>query len=141
MNATTDSPNVRAIRAHIAAFSKGDIETLTLQCTEDVVWTPPLSRGIVPYNQPWTGRAGVREYCTRLIGALDWQSFEIPLVLDAPPDNVVILGKESFTVKATGRAVDNIFLANFRLRDGLIAEFLLCENTELVAWAFQPGRT
>jgi hypothetical protein len=40
-------------------------------------------------------------------------------------------------VRATGKTVDNLFLALFKLRDGLIAEFTFCENTELVAAAFQ----
>jgi ketosteroid isomerase-like protein len=138
--ALTESLNVQAIRAHIAAFSRGDIDAICLQCTEDVIWNPPATRGIIPYNTPRIGREGVRDYCTRLMGALEWQAFDIPMVLDAPPDHVVIKGVETITVRATGKRLDNIFLTAFRMRDGLIAEFTLCENTELVAWAFEPGR-
>ncbi len=133
----TAQDNIKAIQTHIATFAKGDIEAICLQCTEDVVWTPPLSHGIIPYNQIWHGRAGVAEYCRRLMGALEWQSFEVPVLLPAGDDHVVILGKEVFTIRATGIQVDNLFLTLFKLRDGLIAEFTLCENTELVAAAFQ----
>lgn len=133
----TAHDNIEAIKVHVASFAKGDIDAVCLQCTEDVVWTPPLSNGIVPYNKLWKGRDGVRQYCTLLMGSLEWQSFEIPVMLPAGDEHVVILGKETFTVRTTGVRIDNLFLTLFRLRDGLISEFTLCENTELVAAAFQ----
>lgn len=131
-----DQENIKAIQDHIAAFGRGDIETITRQCTEDVVWNPPLSEGIIPYNRPWQGRDGVRQYCSLLMGALEWESFEIPLLLAAQDDHVLIMGKERFKVRATGKTVNNTFITVFKMRDGLIAEFTLCENTELVAAAF-----
>jgi ketosteroid isomerase-like protein len=135
-----DSANVAVIREHVDYFTSGNIDAICNQCTDDVLWAPPVSRGIVPYNRVSQGRESVREYCRGLIGALEWQSFEVPAMLDAPPEHVVMMARESFIVKATGRKVDNVLLTLFRLRGGRIAEFTLCENTELVAWAFKPGR-
>jgi ketosteroid isomerase-like protein len=133
-----ESANVQAIRTHIATFGRGDIDGVCAQCTEDVLWNPPATRGPVAYNRLWRGREGVRQYCTMLMNAFDWQSFEVPLVLDAPPEHVVIMGRETFTARATGKRIDNLFLTTFRMRDGMIAEFTICENTELVAWALTP---
>lgn len=124
------------IKTHIASFAAGDIEAVRRQCTEDVVWTPPRSAGIIPYNKPWRGRDGVAEYCRLLREALEWESFEIPVLLAAQDDHVVIVGREVITVRATGKRVDNTFLALFKVRDGLIAEFTFSENTELLAAAF-----
>jgi ketosteroid isomerase-like protein len=70
------------------------------------------------------------------MGNLEWQSFEVPVIVADQNDNVVILGREVFTIRKTGKQVDNTFLTLFKMRDGLIAEFTLCENTELVAAAF-----
>ncbi|KAA5604089.1 hypothetical protein F1188_17515 [Roseospira marina] len=132
----TDQENIKAIQTHIASFGQGDIDAVCLQCTEDVVWTPPISDGRIPYNKPWSGRDGVREYCTLLMGNLEWQSFEVPVIVADQNDHVVILGREVFTIRKTGKTVDNTFLTLFTMRDGLIAGFTLCENTELVAAAF-----
>lgn len=130
----SEQANIDAIRVHIATFGRGDIAGIQQQCTEDVVWSPPMSNGRIVYNRPWQGRDGVGEYCRLLMGTFEWQAFDVPLIL-AQGDHVVILGKETFTVRATGVKIDNTFLALFRMRDGLIAEFTLCENTELVAAA------
>lgn len=136
----TKQENLEFIRTHIAAFGKGEINTLLQQCTPDVIWTPPISHGVIPYNQPWRGREGVREYLSLLFGALEWSSFEIVALLAAQENHVIFLGKESFKVRTTGNIVDNnVFLALFKIRDGMIAEFTLCENTELVAAAFLPS--
>jgi ketosteroid isomerase-like protein len=134
----SDSRNIQAIKAHIDAFTHGDIDAICLQCTEDVIWNPPVSRGLVPYNSTGTGRGKVRDYCTGLMGSLEWSAFDVPVLRDAPPEHVIMLATESFTVRATGKKVDNVLLTLFRMRDGLISEFHLCENTELVAAAFLP---
>ena len=134
----SESRNIRAIRTHIESFTHGDIDAICLQCTEDVVWSPPVSRGVVPYNSTGTGRAQVRAYCEGLMGSLEWSAVAVPFLHEAGPEHVIMLATETFTVRATGRKVDNVLLTLFRMRDGLISEFTLAENTELVAAAFQP---
>ncbi len=130
----SDQANVEAIKAHIAAFTKQDIEAVRKQCTEDVVWTPPSSKGVLP-SKTFRGRDGVAEYCKLLIDALDWEAFEVPLILAADDDHVVVKGREIFTVRATSTRLDNTIIMLFKMRDGLIAEVVMCDRTDHEAQA------
>jgi ketosteroid isomerase-like protein len=135
-----ESAHVAAIRAHVGFFTAGDIDAVCAQCTEDVRWVQPIAPWLDPDVGVAHGRAAVRAYCARLTGALRWQSFEVLSLLDAPPEHVVMLARETFTVKATGQRVDNRLLTLFRLRDGLIAEATICQNTEFLDLASMPGK-
>jgi len=137
----TTQEHLTAIRTHVASFGKGDIEAIKLQCTEDVTWQPPLSRGIIPYNKKWQGREGVATYLGMLFKYLDWKSFQVLKLLGADDNHVILVGGETFVVRTTGKQIDNIFAGVFKLRDGLIEEFIFCENTEMVAWAFVPDES
>lgn len=130
----TEQENTRRVQEAFAAFGRGDIPALLNALTDDVEWRVAGPRE-VPYAGLWRGRQQVEEFFKSL-GTVDIEQFE-PQEFITQEDTVVVLGRERFRVKATGKAVENPWALVFRLRQGKIAQFRTYEDTAAVAAAFR----
>jgi uncharacterized protein len=115
--------NIPAVQAMYAAFGEGNIPAILGHLAEDVVWEYGLVDSGVPWLKHRRGRAEVSGFFDALAG-LDFQRFQPKTFLESG-DTVVSLIDVTFTVKSTGRTVDEVdevHVWRFN-RDGQVASF------------------
>lgn len=126
--------NVNVVHECYAAFGLGDLERMLATLATDLVWELPASSVI-----PWAGRFEGHEGFTRFLTALgtyaDAESFE-PRHFIADGEYVVVLGRERFRVKSTGKTWTTEWAHAFTVVDGKITTFYEHTDTAAIAAAF-----
>ena len=104
-----------------AAFGRGDLPAILAACAENVDWRSHAP-SCTPFAGRYSGRAGVGEFFGKLLSGAQFTSFE-PRRFLADGDTVAVLGRDTGTAVATGRAFADDWVHVFVIRDGKIAEF------------------
>jgi len=130
----TTEANVELVRGAYAAFGAGDLQRLLGLMAPDVVWEFPPS-DVIPWAGTFTGAGEVARFFAALVEHSDAEAFE-PLHFVASDDRVVVLGRERFRVKSTGRTWTCEWAHAFTVRDGRIASFREHTDTAAMAAAF-----
>jgi ketosteroid isomerase-like protein len=127
-----DEKNLQVVQDMLAAQKRRDTACVLDALTEDVEW-----RG----SSDVTGSRSLRG--REEVGGLFTKIFEDVEILDskiedyiAQGDKVVILGQETFRLKATGRTLENHYAIVYTVRDGKIARCQAYDDTAVVAAAF-----
>ena len=115
-----DETPTDAVRRMFAAFGRGDLDALLETIHPESRWTyyganPQLAAAT------FDGRAGVRRFFEGILERLTITGFE-PHQFVAEGDTVVIFGRETGTVRATGRPFRNEWAQRYVVRDGLIVD-------------------
>jgi len=129
--------NVALVQEAYAAFGAGDIQKLLGLMTPDVVWEFPAS-SIIPWAGTFTGPGEVARFFSALMENSEPGEFE-PLDYIASGDRVVVLGRERFRAKATGRSWACEWAHAFTVRDGKIAAFREYTDTAAMTQALGKG--
>lgn len=129
--------NVALLRDAYAAFGVGDLPKLLGLMTPDIVWEFPPSSAI-PWAGTFKGVGEVARFFATLMEHSDPESFE-PLQFVASEDRVVVLGRERFRVKSTGRTFACEWAHAFTVRAGKIASFREYTDTVAIASALAKG--
>jgi len=129
--------NVALVQEGYAAFGSGDMQTFLGLMTPDVVWEFHASTGL-PWAGTFTGPDGVARFFAALLEQSEPEAFE-PLQYVASDDRVVVLGRERFRVRATGRSWDCEWAHAFVVRDGKIAAFREYTDTAAMTQALAKG--
>src|SRR5579883_3274305 len=114
--------NVTLVQDAYAAFGRGDIGYITEHCTTDTVLQV---HG--PANLPTVGTYHGREGVGRFFQAIASTQTEMSLTPEryiTEGDTVVALCQYEARVKATGKKAKSYVAHFFRLRDGLLAEWV-----------------
>ena len=127
----TTERNVQLVQDAYAAFGAGDLPKMLSLLAPDVVWEYPPS-DVIPWAGTRTGVDGVAGFFAALMEHSQPDEFE-PLHFVASEDRVVVLGRERFRAKSTGRTWACGWAHAFTVRDGKIAGF--CEYTDTAATA------
>lgn len=142
--ASAPSPRLDASTANLAAarrlyadFLAGDIAAVQAAMADDVVWTIP-GPATLPYAGTRHGKAEWQGYLQGL-GAADIVSFE-PQRFLAEGDTVVVLGRESLKVKATGKIFSGDWAQALTFRDGKLVRFQSFDDTAAAVDAFTTAR-
>lgn len=129
--------NVETVQEMYASFGRGDVPAILSKLADDVVWDDDATKSNVPFIQPRRGRDGVGEFFQSL-AAVDFTNFE-PTELLANGNTVVALLNVAFTVKATGKKVDQNSQAHiWRFNDkGQVTSFRHRVDTHAQHLAFE----
>lgn len=96
--------NVQTVQSIYEAFGRGDIDAILSHLSDDVLWEYDKPESDIPWLEQRHGRAEVPRFFEAL-GALEFHKFQPKTLLESE-NKVVALNDVSFTVKATGRKVD-----------------------------------
>lgn len=129
--------NVALVQEAYAAFGAGDIEKLLGMMTPDIVWEFPAS-SVIPWAGTFTGPGEVAKFFSAIAEHSEPEAFE-PLHYMASDDRVVVLGRERFRAKPTGRSWACEWAHSFIVRNGKIAAFREYTDTAVMTQALSKG--
>jgi ketosteroid isomerase-like protein len=129
--------HVALVQDAYAAFGAGDLHRMLGLMTSDIVWEFPAS-SVIPWAGTFTGPGEVARFFSALMENSEPEVFE-PLNYIASGDRVVVLGRERFRAKATGRSWACEWAHAFTVRDGKIAAFREYTDTAAMTQALGNG--
>jgi uncharacterized protein len=113
--------SIDLVRSVYAAFGRADLPAVLAALAEDVDWRY-CGPAAAPYSGRFRGREGAKRFFETYLAAFALTSFE-PQRFLADGETVVVLGRESGSVAATGRSAAYDWVHVFVVRDGKVAEF------------------
>ena len=134
----TPQKNTAVIKEAYEAFTHGDIQGMLERMTEDVRWTFPGLRDVIPYAGEFKGRAAVARYFELLAASEDVQAFE-PREFVAEGDSVVVCGYYRSRVKATGREIEGEWVETFHMHNGKIVSSQYYVDTAAMVAAYSAA--
>jgi uncharacterized protein len=126
------SENKQFIRRMYDAYSKGDIDAVLANMTDDFTWYAP---GAAPFAGQRRGREEMRAFFAESLRWVQMDQFDVDDVL-ADGDKVVVLGRQRGTVRETGRHFETRWAHVYTLRGGKAATGEVFTDTHAVASAF-----
>jgi ketosteroid isomerase-like protein len=129
--------NIALIHDAYAAFGVGNLEKLLGLMTPDIVWEFPAS-DVIPWAGTYTGPREVGRFFSQLMEHSEAEVFE-PRHFIASEDRVVVLGRERFRAKSTGKRWECDWSHAFVVRDGKIAAFREYTDTAGMGRALGKG--
>lgn len=118
-----------------AAFAARDVKAVLAMLTDDIEWHGAKSMDI-PYGGFRKGKAEVEKFFARIGQSIAYASFEASEYV-AHNERVVVIGREKFLVKQTGKHVANEWAMFFNVRQGRISRFQVYEDTAAVMAGFR----
>lgn len=116
-----EQQNVDVVRRGYEAFGRGDLNTLLTLFDDNIHWSSPGPADL-PTAGVRRGRQQVAEFFTAVDEVFEIQQFD-PHTFVAQGDRVIVLGRETSRVKATGKLLDAEWAHAFTLQDGKIVAF------------------
>lgn len=113
--------NTEIVKKGYECFGTGNIEGLLELYSEDVLWNTPKVDNAV-YSGARSGKAAVAEFFELLDASEEFSEFETTEFI-AEGDKVVVLGKFTATVKATGKTFSSDWVHITTVKDGKITGF------------------
>jgi uncharacterized protein len=133
----SEQSNVALVQKALAAFGQGDLETAVSCFAGDVAIQHPMPKEIWPWCGRSSGRRALANFLSEMSRVLSFEVFEAREFI-AQGDKVVVNVFERPRVKATGKVFDNDYVHIYTVRDGLIAEVKIFEDTAMVQAALRP---
>ena len=132
-----EQENIGLVRQAYENFTRGEINALLGQFSDDIEWRQPGVEGAPLYRERH-GREQVAEFFAELDAAEEVVTFE-PREFIAQGDRVVVLGRYRFSVRETARQYESEWAHVFTVRDGKIATFQEYMDTAALRAAFQQA--
>ena len=126
----------KLIESLYAAFSRGDLDTILRNVTDDVEWVE-FGPASIPFTGVHHGRESVKRCLTLVKVTQSDLRIRITEFVSAG-DTVVAAIRYSGRVTATGRAFDTSAVQVFTFRDGKVASFRDYFDTAQLATAYTP---
>ncbi|HEY0834671.1 MAG TPA: nuclear transport factor 2 family protein [Azospirillum sp.] len=123
----TRAQTLAVVREALTRFAAGDVEGLLKLLDEDVEWQEPDTAGRLPWSGCYRGKSGVLIWLQAL-GAIDDLRVE-PREFLVDGDRVVVLGRETGRMRATGRGYECDVALVFTIAGGRIAAMRVFANT------------
>ena len=127
--------NLQLIQTVYEAFGRGDVPFIASKVRPEARWDFNVTSSDVPWHVPVSGPAEVPKFLAAFLGNVELEAFE-PRQFIAAGDDVVAHIRIAYTVKRTGKRVDEEQLHWWTVRDGRIARLRHFEDTAQVmaAW-------
>lgn len=113
--------NTEIVQDAYGKFGSGDIAGLIEMLAADVDWRVPEIEGST-FGGAWSGHEGVGKFFGALVADENITAFE-PREFIADGDKVVVLGKSTASVHATGKTYETEWIHVFTVSDGKITGF------------------
>ena len=128
----SEQANVSKLQEMYAAFSRGDVDTILRNVTDDCDWgTESVIASAVPWYIVRYGREGVGDFFSTLASEVDFQSF-VPSVFAGTGDRVFVKLDYEYKFRKNGRSAATGAVHEFTFRDGNVARFRAYEDTAAV---------
>jgi uncharacterized protein len=130
--------NLAAVKGAYGAFKRGDIPTVLSIMAEDIEWTTPGPKDVVPFVGRFKGRDAVAKFFEALATHEEIVTFE-PHEFIVDGDVVVAGVYYKARVKSTGRIYEGETVHVFRFRNGKVASFREYLDTVQMAAAYKAA--
>jgi uncharacterized protein len=130
--------NIAAVKGAYEAFIRGDIKAVLSIMDQDVNWTTPGQRELVPFAGQFKGRAAVAKFFEALAASEVELIFE-PREFVAEGDSVVAFVHYWVHAKATGRTYEGEGVHFYQFRNEKVASFREFFDPALIGSAPMPG--
>ena len=132
--------NIELVQKAYDAFARGDIAGILETLSSEVDWLISGPKGIVPFVGRRRGPQQVAHFFSELAESQTAELFE-PLEFIEGPDKIVVLGRQRWQVKSTGRIYNDEWAHVFSVANGKITKFQEYHDTaaEAAAHADFPG--
>ena len=127
--------NVALIQSIYQAFGRADVAFIASKVRPEARWDFNVTHSDVPWHVPVTGPAEVPKFLGTLMEHVQLETFE-PLHFVASGDDVIAHIHIAYTVRKTGKRVDQEQLHYWTVRDGRVARLRHFEDTAQVIAAF-----
>lgn len=130
-----EDANTETIRKCYEKFGQGDISGLLEHLSDEIDFSVPEVEN-APYGGLWHGRSQVERFFELIEGAEHLTDFEAREFI-AQGDRVVVLGRSTATVRATGRHYSTEWVHIHTVKDDKITAFVEFFDTAAALRAFQ----
>ena len=113
--------NIDLVQSGYAAFGRGDVPGLLALLDQDIEWKTPGPSDL-PTAGTRRGPAQVAEFFGTLGQIVNIEHFE-PHTFVADGERVVVLGRETFEVRATGNRLNHEWCHVFTIRNSRVVSF------------------
>ena len=128
--------NVQLIQSVYEAFGRGDVAFIASRVRADARWDFNVTTSDVPWHVPVTGPAEVPRFLAAFVENVQLEAFE-PKRFMATENDVIVHLRLAYTVKRTGKRVDQEQLQWWKVEGGKIAQLRHFEDTAQVIAACQ----
>ncbi len=132
-----EEANTRTVQEGYEKFESGDIPGLLDLCSQDIDWNVPEIEN-APFAGSWHGRESLGDFFNLLSATEEITDFEAREFI-AQGDKVVVLGRSTSTVLATGRHYSTEWVHIFTVKDGKMTNFNEFFDTAAALRAFQKA--
>lgn len=131
-----EPPGTTLIQEIYGAFGRGDLKAVSSLVRPDALWDFNVAESDVPWHVPVTGPAEVERFLVAFVENIDLHAFE-PLRFLEVENEVLVHLHLSYTVKRTGKQVDEEQIQWWTVNNGKVARLRHFEDTAQVvaAWA------
>lgn len=113
--------NTQIVQDAYAKFGSGDIAGLIGMLSADVDWRIPEIENST-CGGAWSGQDGVGKFFGALVADEDITEFE-PREFISEGERVVVLGRSTATVRATGKTYETDWVHVFTVENGAVTKF------------------
>ena len=113
--------NVNVVKSSYAAFGRGDIDGLLATLDPAIEWVTPGPADL-PTAGTRRGHDAVREFFKTLDDMYEIQSFD-PKTFISQDEHVIVLGEDTFRIKATGTVATEAWVHHMTVRNGKVVAF------------------
>src|SRR5579862_1192637 len=129
--------NIQIVRKAYGDFLSGNIQAILESLSEEVDWFIPGPNNVIPFAGQRRGREEVAKFFSELAASLSPKAFE-PQEYISDKEKVVVLGRQRWQVKSTGRTYADDWAHVFWIANGKIVRFKEYHDTEAEAAAHRP---
>ena len=130
--------NVQLIQSVYEAFGRGDLAFIASRVRADARWDFNVTASDVPWHVPVTGPVEVPRFLAAFAENVELEAFE-PRRFMATGNDVIVHLRLAYTVKRTGKRVDEEQLQWWKVEGGKIAQLRHFEDTAQVIAACSCG--
>ena len=130
----SEQQNVTLIQKMLAAFARGDVQTILDHCTNDCEFYCPG-----PSNVPYAGTKRGRKEIQGYFDALGDTQSDVNLSIDqfvTQGDTVVAIGRYTARVNSTGKLIDVPSVLTFKVEDGKVTRHMVLGDTAALAASY-----
>lgn len=128
----SEEENVMLVEQFYAAFKTGNISDVLSTLADDVGWSIPGPKDIVPFVGQRQGHEQVAQVIRRFAEMQDGEQFEVQGFV-TQGDRVVAFGHYRWRIKSTGYSYESDFAHAFTISRGKVSRFQ--EYLDTYAWA------
>jgi ketosteroid isomerase-like protein len=134
----SEQENIAIVRAAYDAFGRGDIDGVIALCATDIDWISPGPPEL-PTAGGRRGHADVRRFFAAVNELYTFERFD-PQRFLADGDQVVVLGEDTVTVKATGKTITEGWAHVFDVANGKVTRFQEYIDTAAIVAELRQAR-